>query len=49
MLETVPEEMLLFNDFDEEDSADRSFSGISYKDKVAQLRAKRGGNGQNNQ
>ena len=47
MLETVPEEMLVFNDFDEDDATDRSFSGISYKDKVAQLRAKRGNNNSN--
>ncbi|KAL3914983.1 MAG: hypothetical protein SGILL_005858 [Bacillariaceae sp.] len=44
LLETVPEEMLLFQDFEGEDEVDKTFSGISYKDKVAQLRAKRGSN-----
>jgi hypothetical protein len=50
MLETVPEEMLLFHDFHEESvTGDRIFSGISYKDKVAQLKARsRGNNNDNN-
>jgi hypothetical protein len=47
MLETVPEEMLVFQKYkdDETTAGDRSFSGISYKDRVAQMKANRRGAG----
>jgi hypothetical protein len=49
MLETAPEEMLIFQEYnDEKSAADKTYSGISYKDKVAQLKARRNNNGGSN-
>ncbi|KAG7358953.1 hypothetical protein IV203_015542 [Nitzschia inconspicua] len=41
MLETVPEEMLVFQEYDDQRASDKTYSGVSYKDKVAQLKARR--------
>jgi hypothetical protein len=42
MLETVPEEMLVFQEYhDKTAPPDKTSSGISYKDKIAQLKAQR--------
>ena len=51
MYDTEPEELLFFQEYNEEpDEATRSYSGISFKDKLAQAKQRRsqGGGGDGN-
>jgi hypothetical protein len=43
MYTTVPEEMIIFHDYDEEPKQPKNFAGISYKEKLAQLKARKQG------
>ena len=43
LLETAPDEMLMFQQYGDEPKKPKSYAGISYKEKMAQLKAKREG------
>jgi hypothetical protein len=50
LIETVPEEMLIFQEYNEDATKNKgnmSYSGISYKDRVAQRKARRSSNNDN--
>ena len=43
LLETAPDEMLIFQDYSDEPRKPKSYAGVSYKEKLAQIKARKEG------